>query len=453
MIKKIVCIIISLILVGSFIACGKQPDTDKATKDQASPTEAIETPKEYNDGIIGENKSYKNKSDLKGDIFDVEGEAEGFVAKEEAKAIAEIGIDYNDVQAEPGMLTAGEIKDIKDLSAWKSLFEGEFKKYRSIRELYSNNIIPVSIKSGESPVCNQKVELYNGETVIWSSVTDINGKASLFYTDDLKDKLNQLKIKVGNKEQTYDGSESVSIDVEGSEYVKELDLMLLVDTTGSMGDELNFLQEELADMINRISQSDQVFSIRISVNFYRDEGDEYVVKYYDFRDDVKDCVKILKEQNASGGGDYPEAVHEALKNIYEQHNWRKNATKLCFLVLDAPPHAEEDIQGINSIINNHIKTLSEMGVRIIPIASSGVNKETEYILRSFAIMTGGTYVFLTNDSGIGYDHIAPSTQDYDVELLNECMVRIVSEYCGLEYKSEKTFEKPTTPIYENGEQQ
>ncbi len=49
-------------------------------------------------------------------------------------------------------------------------------------------------------------------------------------------------------------------------------------------------------------------------------------------------------------------------------------------------------------------------------------------------MTGGTYIFLTDDSGIGYSHRSPSTESYDVETLNECMIRVVCEYCGLEYE-------------------
>ena len=45
-----------------------------------------------------------------------------------------------------------------------------------------------------------------------------------------------------------------------------------------------------------------------------------------------------------------------------------------------------------------------------------------------AIFTDGTYVFITNHSGIGNDHIEPTIGEYQVELLNELIVRLIGEY-------------------------
>jgi len=57
-----------------------------------------------------------------------------------------------------------------------------------------------------------------------------------------------------------------------------------------------------------------------------------------------------------------------------------------------------------------------------------VDKNAEFMLRFFATATGGTYVFITNDSGIGGDHIAASVGEYQVELLNELIVRLIKKY-------------------------
>ncbi|MGM9609682.1 MAG: hypothetical protein ACI3XE_05625, partial [Eubacteriales bacterium] len=75
-----------------------------------------------------------------------------------------------------------------------------------------------------------------------------------------------------------------------------------------------------------------------------------------------------------------------------------------------------------------ILTAAEKGIRIIPVASSGVNKMTEYLLREEALLTGGTYTFLTNDSGIGGDHLTPTVGEYTVEYLNAMLVRLICEY-------------------------
>jgi hypothetical protein len=101
-----------------------------------------------------------------------------------------------------------------------------------------------------------------------------------------------------------------------------------------------------------------------------------------------------------------------------------------FFVLDAPPHTEREIKGINEQITKTVKFASEKGIRIIPLASSGVDTETEFLLRSWAVMTGGTYTFLTNHSGVGNDHLEPTIGEYEVEKLNDLMIRVINEYCG-----------------------
>ena len=45
-----------------------------------------------------------------------------------------------------------------------------------------------------------------------------------------------------------------------------------------------------------------------------------------------------------------------------------------------------------------------------------------------AITTNGTYVFITDDSGIGESHLQASVGDYQVELLNDLMVRLINKY-------------------------
>lgn len=67
------------------------------------------------------------------------------------------------------------------------------------------------------------------------------------------------------------------------------------------------------------------------------------------------------------------------------------------------------------------KEFAKNGIKIIPVAASGVDKDTEFMLRFFEVATGGTYVFITNDSGIGNDHIDatwPLAAGLDSELVH-----------------------------------
>ncbi|MDE7230229.1 MAG: VWA domain-containing protein, partial [Oscillospiraceae bacterium] len=222
-----------------------------------------------------------------------------------------------------------------------------------------------------------------------------------------------------------DMTETVTLAGGTSSTAKKLDLMIMCDTTGSMSDELEYLKAELSDIVKKIKSDNANIPTRVSVNFYRDTEDEYEVRQFPFSENIDEVVKAIGEQSAEGGGDFPEAVHTALDSAVNKHDWNEDSVKIMFLVLDAPPHS--DTQIVDSV-NAYVAKAAEMGIRIIPIASSGIDKSTEYLLRTMAFTTGGTYTFLTNDSGIGGDHIEPTVGAFNVEKLGDMMVRIVNGY-------------------------
>lgn len=202
--------------------------------------------------------------------------------------------------------------------------------------------------------------------------------------------------------------------------------MFTIDATGSMGDEINYLKSELKDIMGRLDS--RINEKRVALTFYRDHGDDYVVKDVDFSTDIDGVRAFLAQQSAGGGGDYEEAVEEALK-VSMSKTWQMDSkSKLLFLLLDAPPHyTQENVD----IIKNQIKIAQEKGIKIIPIVASGANKNVEFLMRYFSVSTNGTYVFLTDDSGIGNSHIKPTTDDYKVEKLNDLIVRLIEKYAGV----------------------
>ena len=145
-----------------------------------------------------------------------------------------------------------------------------------------------------------------------------------------------------------------------------------------------------------------------------------------FSTDLSVTTDFISKQSADGGGDYPEAVHKALEAGLQKLSWRdESSIRLAFMLLDAPPHHEDKIiADLQQLIPQYAKK----GIRIIPIAASGVDKDTEFFLRFAAIATDGTYVFITNDSGVGNDHIAASVGEYQVEKLSDLIVRIINQY-------------------------
>ena len=69
------------------------------------------------------------------------------------------------------------------------------------------------------------------------------------------------------------------------------------------------------------------------------------------------------------------------------------------------------------------------GIKIITVASSGIDKKTEYFFRSQSILTAGQYVYLTDHSGIGETHLEPTIkEELPVEYLNACLSRLICGY-------------------------
>ena len=342
-----------------------------------------------------------------------------------------------DIPFAAGTLTAGEWNDAEDLVFWKELLNrNDWYQLMENWNLYTNSVVRAFVHDGAGKPCYGVPVALCAEdgTVLYEAITGVNGYANLLYNLQ-KEGLAAVSVQVnGVLYPITDGKADIRAEDAGLP-VKQLDLMLMIDTTGSMGDELRYLQTELEDVIARVAEAGEALSIHVSVNFYRDEDDEYVVRNFEFTGDIASAVSKLKAQDANGGGDYPEAVHKALDSIVNQHQWRKDAVKLCFFVLDAPPHSEQEIQGINAQMRSTVADAAKAGIRIIPVASSGVNTDTEFLLRSWALMTGGTYTFLTDHSGIGNDHLEPTIGQYQVEALNECLIRLICEYCGLPYSA------------------
>lgn len=337
--------------------------------------------------------------------------------------------DY--IRPKAGLLTGGEWRDNDHWNDWVSLYQShqDWDYYRDLWEIDFDSRHEVIVTANGVPVEGAVVS--QGDGAVATAVTDNQGRAYLFFEDCRSDTQHEITA-------TYNGvSASIGTSMEGDcsykidlgqvevESKKALDLMLMVDTTGSMSDELMYLQKELEDVIERVKHDNANLDIRVSVNFYRDKGDDYVTRCYKFTENINDALDWLEEQDANGGGDFPEAVHTAMDDAINEHEWNDNATKLMFFVLDAPPHA--DAQIIDEV-NEHISDAAAEGIRIIPVASSGIDKSTEYLLRAMAFMTGGTYTFLTDDSGIGGSHIEPTIGDYQVERLNDMMVRIINDY-------------------------
>ncbi len=353
-----------------------------------------------------------------------------------ASSPSDMKIVKTDATIESGQLTAGEWKDLDNWGFWEKLKSDEaYSKWQKHWGFFPNDRYAVHITNEAGrPVANCVVQLIQeDDTVLWTSRTDNQGRAELWanlYGQDAKDNL-RLNIIHQDKKSTWTtlkrftdegiGHYTISTDCTTPETV---DILFAVDATSSMDDEIQYLKAELLDVINRVKEDNSLLNLRWGSVFYRDSTDEYLTRVSPFSDDAQQMIDFIKAQQSGGGGDYPEAVDEALDVALAQ-DWSDDArARILFLLLDAPPH---EGTATNKRLQKAIKKAAEKGIKIIPVTASGIHKDTEFLMKYFAVATNGTYVFLTDHSGIGNPHLAPTAEEYNVENLNDLLVRVITE--------------------------
>ncbi len=331
-----------------------------------------------------------------------------------------------------GMLTAGEVNDFAKWNLWSMVRDsilGEFIDEWKIapRERYT---VQVVTKKGGYPIASQDVSLIDGNgNTLFQAVTDNTGKAELWGELIKNEKLkikNDLRIRVGDYVAEAKSWQTVVLD-EPCDVSDAVDVMFVFDATGSMGDELRYLQAEMRDVIARAKDATGGLEIRTGAVVYRDHHyDEYLTRISRLTDDISVTQQFIDRQEANGGGDYPEAVPEALMAALNSGGFNSNArARIVFLVLDAPCHQDS---ATITLLHEQILNAAAMGVRIVPVVCSGLGKSGEYLMRSIALTTNGTSFFLTDDSGIGHTHLKPATDSLKVEHLNDMLVRTIVEF-------------------------
>jgi len=340
--------------------------------------------------------------------------------------------------SQAGRVTAGEWNDLDNWDFWCGLMNGqEYAGNNAYWGFWTNNRVAVSVKnSAGAPLAGIKVVLKKGDDAVWTAVTDNLGKAECWAgMFQLEEEVSGLRLLVS--EQTADAKVTTWNSPNGvavNEFVLDVaspvadkaDIAFIVDATGSMGDEIQFLKDDLMDILKKVGQMQSGVAFRTAALFYRDTGDEYLTRADNFSDNWEQTVNFISRQDADGGDDWPEAVHTALEKGLQDLSWNESAkTRIAFMLLDAPAHHQDDII---ASLQKSVKAYAAAGIKIIPISASGIDKGTEFMLRYFALGTGGTYVFITNDSGIGGEHIEASVGEYQVEQLNDLIVRLIKKY-------------------------
>ena len=255
-------------------------------------------------------------------------------------------------------------------------------------------------------------------------------------------------VSAGGASTTAERGESVALETSLPTAAGEtvaLDVLFLLDATGSMEDEIYQLKITIDEVAHRIHRIPGEVDVRLGMTLYRDEGDEFLTRTFDFTPDIGDFSEALSAVVAADGGDPPEALDEALADALARPSWRwaSEAIQLVFLVADAPPQI---LRQVPVPYTDSMRDAARRGIKIFPVSSSGTDDQAEFVFRQLAQFTGARYVFLTY--GAGGRATGASTdidqRDYEELSLDDLIVRLVAEELAA-LRGAADIEPPETP--------
>jgi hypothetical protein len=383
------------------------------------------------------------------DIIEVEVESKGEPFIADAPSSSERSALYEEVESAPEdaveesygsdhqqlNLQAGSVDDNEQWDDYL-LYRIQFAEWgipvQKI-DVSERHIIQVSTGQG-LPVLGARISIFNDQgSKVADLMTTSDGQA-LFFPLASKDPYSQnYNATIEKDGQIADliidrdiREHEVTLEVKSAPDPVRLDVHFLIDATGSMSDEIYQLKENMIVISESIHDLPSKPDVRFGMTIYRDRGDDFITQTLDFTPDIEAFTQKLSQVEANGGGDYSESLNEGLHDAIHLPEWRIDETvSLIFLIADAPPHLDyaNDYDYAEEIFE-----VAERGVKIFPVASSGLDDQGEYIFRQLAQISGGKFLFLTyGPQGGPGDGTTHHVEDYSVLSLDQLIIRIVEE--------------------------
>ena len=332
-----------------------------------------------------------------------------------------------------GPLRAGSVDDNADFAGYLEYLERINSFGIAVREFDPNGRIVVTVTGTSGlPVAGAEVVVAADGAEVARLRTTADGTARFHPSPYGAGDATGFDFSVGSQTVSAapGGVATIVADAAGGAVAPvAVDVLFLLDATGSMGDEIDQLKNSIDSVAARLSSLDAAPDIRFAMTLYRDVDDTFVTSTFDFTSDVEAFRSALSNVVADGGGDYPEALDEGLAESLNAPAWRdpSSTIQLIFLVADAPPQVGRRLQdgGYPASIVDAVSR----GIKIFPVASSESDDQAEAVFRQLAQATGARFVFLSYGAGGaatgGNTDIGPT--DYEELSLDDLVVRLVTE--------------------------
>ena len=116
-----------------------------------------------------------------------------------------------------------------------------------------------------------------------------------------------------------------------------MDIVICLDTTGSMKNDFVELRKNLVPMLKEILGGSKY---RVGMLLFKDYYEEYLTKVVPYTTDLNQIQRTLNGITPRGGKDIPEAVYEGLYDAAVKFTWEAEK-RLIILIGDAPPHLRQ----------------------------------------------------------------------------------------------------------------
>ncbi|MDT7777562.1 MAG: hypothetical protein QOC99_74 [Acidobacteriota bacterium] len=180
---------------------------------------------------------------------------------------------------------------------------------------------------------------------------------------------------------------------------KTLEMVFVLDTTGSMGGLIDGAKQRIWGIVNEVMQTPAKPSVRVGLVAYRDHGDQYVTQVLPLTNDLDKVYTTLMEYHADGGGDGPEDVRQALSDGVRKAGWSKassDTAQIVFLVGDAPPH-DDYLQEPDTLATTAEAVRNGMVVNTI---QCGAEEQTRMVWQRIASRGEGQFFAIAQDGGV-----------------------------------------------------
>jgi Mg-chelatase subunit ChlD len=177
-----------------------------------------------------------------------------------------------------------------------------------------------------------------------------------------------------------------------------MEMVFVLDTTGSMGGLLTGAKERIWGIVNEVMQTSSHPSVKVGLVAYRDRGDQYITQVLPLTEDLDKVYSTLMEYQAGGGGDEPENVRRALADGVAKAGWSRpsqNQAQILFLVGDAPPHDYVDEPDPLTTADLAVK----QGI-IVNTIQCGISATTKQVWETIARRGQGQYFVIPQNGGV-----------------------------------------------------